>query len=110
MNYHESNVEFIKSELYSEIINISPRRNNTWYPIENPERRMLYKLITNFVYSLTNIYIKHCTMIFYLSDSTFNIRIYPVDNISITLFNNTDLIYLKKVKDRKKKLEKIFSQ
>lgn len=108
MNYFDSNLQLIKSELYDEIIRIFPYKDIGVLRVD--EHRMVIHLIKEYIYYLSGVdELKFSAEISYKSVIIFNITLTMFDVSTANFFNFVDLNHLKKLKERKRKIEDILS-
>jgi hypothetical protein len=107
MDYYISNIQLIKEELRNGVLNTFP---NLTYAVFRSEHDELTEIIKKFLFDITGCEIKYFSpYILYQDKEKFSLNLTIFEDETLTFFRCTDLVQLKKIKERKKKIDNIFS-
>jgi hypothetical protein len=106
-NYYNKNILFLSCKLVEDVKRIS---NNTSANLSSKYRNLIIKnKIINIIYYLTGQHVfDFVCEIDSFDNPNFYLFIYDMDKKSCNVLYNYDFEYYQKIKDRKKKIEKLF--
>jgi hypothetical protein len=109
-NHFNNNLLLIKTELREDILITFPDVGKRGLKLIEHDK--LTTLIKNFIFNISGIEVKFFSpsiSTMNQNNDTFNLTLTIFENETMDFFRNTDLVKLKNIKDREKKLDKIFS-